>query len=107
PVCFSSSSVRRAMTSSISSSEPLPLEAAATRRALWGVAWLASAALATWAVGIGLFAATARFDYSEPKLRESLAFRAERFDIVFLGNSLTLEGVSPRDVDAMLGTRSY
>jgi hypothetical protein len=70
-------------------------------------AWVAAALAALLLTGLALSWATQRLDYSEPKLRESLAFRGEKLDVVFLGNSLTLEGVSPRRIDSLLGTRSY
>jgi hypothetical protein len=70
-------------------------------------AFVGSAVLAVWLTGLGLSYATGRLDYSEPKLHESLSFHGEHLDVVFLGNSLTLEGVSPRSIDASLGTHSY
>jgi hypothetical protein len=54
-----------------------------------------------------LQSATARFDFSEPKLRESLKFSNTQLDVAFFGDSLTLEGVNPDAIDRTLHTRSY
>jgi hypothetical protein len=85
------------MSSSISSS----------RKRLLCAAWIGSLALCVWLAGLALSFATAKLDYSEPKLLESLTFQNKPLDIVFLGNSLTLEGVSPQTIDSKLGTSSY
>jgi hypothetical protein len=69
--------------------------------------WIGSLALCVWLAGLALSFATQRLDYSEPKLLESLDFHGRRLDIAFLGNSLTLEGVSPQTIDSKLGTSSY
>lgn len=76
-------------------------------RPLLVVLWLLMLAVCVWVAGAALAWATSLFDYSEPKLTESLNFRNQQFDIVYFGDSLTLEGVNARTVDQMLGTRSY
>lgn len=69
--------------------------------------WLLTVGICVWIVSAALEWATYRFDYSEPKLAEALSFRDQKFDIVYLGDSLTLEGVNAHAVDQELGTRSY
>jgi hypothetical protein len=85
------------MSSSISSS----------KRLLLCACWIGSLALCVWLAGLALSFATRRLDYSEPKLLESLTFHGKQLDIAFLGNSLTLEGVSPQVIDSRLGISSY
>jgi hypothetical protein len=88
------------MSSFISSSERRRHVALAT-------AWVLSAVGVVFLAGVALRKATMTFDYSEPKLVESLAFRERTFDVGFFGNSLTLEGVNPPVVDSVAGTSSY
>lgn len=69
--------------------------------------WLIIVISSVTVVGSLLQLATARFDFSEPKLRESLQFSHTQLDVAFFGDSLTLEGVNPEVVDQALHTRSY
>ena len=69
--------------------------------------WIALVGLSIAIVGFLLTLATNRFDFSEPKLRESLKFTDTQLDVAFFGDSLTLEGVNPDIIDQTLRTRSY
>ena len=85
-----------------------PTRAAAVRsRIRLAVLWLASVAVSVWAAGAMLEWATWRYDFTEPKLRESLSFRGQRFDVVYFGDSLALEGFNASEVDRQIGTHSY
>jgi hypothetical protein len=88
-------------------SEPARSRILVNPRLVLVIGWLATVALSVWLVGTMLEWATYRFDYTEPKLREALNFQEQQFDTVFLGDSLTLEGVNARALDQALGTRSY
>ncbi len=48
-----------------------------------------------------------RLDYNYPKVRQMMALRGERHDVVYLGDSTTLEGVNPAIVDEQLDVSSY
>jgi len=69
--------------------------------------WIAMVAAAVAITGFFLKLATERFDFSEPKLNESLDFSNTQLDVAFFGDSLTLEGVNPSAIDQQLRTRSY
>jgi hypothetical protein len=86
-----------------------PLQTVPSRRtSLLAVAlWIGLVGTSIIFIGFLLGLATSRFDFSEPKLRESLAFSNMRLDVAFFGDSLTLEGVNPVVIDGMLRTQSY
>ncbi|HEX3103642.1 MAG TPA: hypothetical protein VHQ22_04295 [Terriglobales bacterium] len=69
--------------------------------------WLAMVTATLLLAGFLLEHATSRFDFSEPKLTESLQFSKTQLDVAFFGDSLTLEGVNPDVIDQRLHTRSY
>jgi len=82
--------------------EPVP-------RAYWIslALWIAFTATIVTIVGVLLRLATDKYDFSEPKLRESMAFTGKHLDVAFFGDSLTLEGVNPDVVDRKLNIESY
>jgi hypothetical protein len=86
------------------SSSTLPSERAGAGRILAAVA---VAAAAVWAAGALLEMATLRYDFSEPKVVESLALQNQRLDAVFLGSSVVEEGVDARAIDETLSTQTY
>jgi hypothetical protein len=63
--------------------------------------------ISVWFAGLLLSWTTRHFDFTEPKLSESLQFRDQHFDVLYLGDSLTLEGVNAASVDRELGTHSF
>lgn len=69
--------------------------------------WLTVVCLPVWLIGILLRRGTVYLDFSEPKLSEALAFHDQTFDILYLGDSLTLEGINAETVDSLLGTHGY
>jgi hypothetical protein len=69
--------------------------------------WIALVGMSVAVVGFLLTLATNRFDFSEPKLKESLKFSGTQLDVAFFGDSLTLEGVNPEVIDQNLRTQSY
>jgi hypothetical protein len=92
----------------MNSSTPLSRPVEARRRPRFrfvaiGVCASIAIALAGWF----LEKATERYDFSEPKLIESLALRDKQLDLVYLGSSLPEEGVDAEAIDAALGTSSY
>jgi hypothetical protein len=86
------------------SSSTSPSERAGPGRIL---AALALAAIAVWFAGVLLEKATFRYDFSEPKVVESLALRDQRLDAVYLGSSVVEEGVDAQAIDQILSTHSY
>jgi hypothetical protein len=86
------------------SSSTLPSERAGAGRILAAVA---VAAVAVWAAGALLEMATLRYDFSEPKVVESLALQNQQLDAVFLGSSVVEEGVDARAIDETLSTHTY
>ncbi len=48
-----------------------------------------------------------KLDFTEPKVAELMRMRDAKHDILYLGNSLTLQGFNPRVVDEVLGTKSH
>jgi hypothetical protein len=88
-------------------------DSCARREAAWYVrtilvfGWVGSVLLVLFLSGSFLRWATYRFDFTEPKLIESLNFQGETFDILYFGDSLTLEGVNAKQIDGAMGTRSY
>jgi len=48
-----------------------------------------------------------RFDPNEPKVVDVLKLKDKDYDILFMGNSVTQQGVNPAIIDSVLGTNSY
>jgi hypothetical protein len=71
------------------------------------IAALAGAAVLVWLAGIALEKATFRYDFSEPKVVESLKLQGESFDAVYLGSSVVEEGVDAQEIDSRSGTHGY
>jgi len=69
--------------------------------------WVIMVLFTVGTVGVVLNKTTNRYDFTEPKLHESLTFHNEHFDVIYFGDSLTLEGFNPAVIDADLSSRSY
>lgn len=55
-----------------------------------------------------LFRALAlRFDPNEPKAVDVLQLQDSEYDIIFMGNSITQQGINPTVIDKQLGSNSY
>lgn len=63
--------------------------------------------LTLWGVGQVFRGIVLALDPTEPKVPRVLGFEGRRFDILFFGNSLMMQGVNPEVVDQTLGTSSY
>ena len=48
-----------------------------------------------------------RFDPNEPKVVDILKLKNKDYDIIFMGNSVTQQGVNPAIIDSLLGANSY
>ena len=64
-------------------------------------------ALSFWVVGVALEQVAVRLDANVAKARILARVEGESYDLLFLGDSTTLDGVSPPDVDAVAGTHSF
>jgi hypothetical protein len=67
----------------------------------------AASVAAVWIAGLALEKATFAYDFSEPKVVESLALKDRTLDAVFLGSSVVEEGVDSQAIDQMLQTKTY
>lgn len=58
-------------------------------------------------VGVVLRKITLRLDPNVPKIQAMMALQKNDHDVLYLGDSTTLEGVNPEVVDRAIGTSSY
>ncbi|NOG43623.1 MAG: hypothetical protein HND50_00195 [Calditrichaeota bacterium] len=58
-------------------------------------------------IGLLLEEAAYMFDPNEPKIKEILEFKNKEFDVLFLGNSITQQGINPTIIDSSLNVNSY
>lgn len=98
------------MSSSTSYSEPIP-EKKGTKKGLGPglrvVVFLLLVVVTLLVLGEVLEAVMYRLDANYPKIRQMMALKGEQHDVVYLGDSTTLEGINPAIVDDELDIRSY
>jgi hypothetical protein len=97
------------MSSSTScSSVALPQAARGRRgRSLRAAAFALLVAATLWITGELLESLAMSLDFDLLKVREMMSLQGETNDILYLGDSTTLDAVNPAVVDEILGTRSY
>jgi len=77
------------------------------QRLLRSAGWLLGLVLVLWAVGAVLTRVAILVDPNEAKVDELTSLQHQNFDVVFLGNSVTYQGINPATIDEACHTTSY
>ena len=94
-------------TSSSDTTQPPSRNGRWSRYALRAAAFLALVAIVLVLLGEALEATMLALDANYPKIAQMMALRGEHNDVVYLGDSTTLESVNPAVIDEQLGIQSY
>jgi hypothetical protein len=76
-------------------------------RALRACGWSLGLALILWLIGVALTRVAIAVDPNEAKVDEVTNLEDRNYDVLFLGNSVTYQGINPETIDAACGTTSY